>query len=112
MTGKYSVLSVPLGPLFEVERERMGHVHGYSRDEIETKLQDAGFEIIKAIQWGFPFYNLHRRIVNRLPEAASMGEFKQRKIYISHLLYFLFFLNMRGTGERYYVLCRPSPSQE
>lgn len=108
MTAGYLVLSVPLGPLFSVEAERMGHVHGYSRAELNEKIKKAGFDIIKTIQWGFPFYNLHRRIVNRLPAATSGGEFGSRKKLISNLLYGLFYLNLSPGGERYYALCCPS----
>jgi len=107
MTGKYMILSVPLGPLFKVETERIGHVHGYSRREVQKKLQEAGFRILKEIQWGFPFYNLHRRFVNRLPEQATMGEYSLRKKLSASLLYWLFFLNLSPGGERYYVLCSP-----
>ena len=107
MTAGHLVLSVPLGPLFQVEVERMGHVHGYGRRELEGKLQGAGFEIVRAVQWGFPFYNLHRRLVNRLPAQASGGAVNPRKKLIANLLYALFYLNIAPAGERYYVLCRP-----
>ncbi len=107
MTAGHLVLSVPLGPLFQVEVERMGHVHGYGRRELEGKLQGAGFEIVRAVQWGFPFYNLHRRLVNRLPAQASGGAVNPRKKLIANLLYALFYLNIAPGGERYYVLCRP-----
>ena len=111
MTGKYMILSVPLGPLFQVEAERLGHVHGYRRAELEGKIREAGFEIIRAIQWGFPFYNLHRRLANRMPEQATLGRYNSRKRLISSLLYGLFFLNIAPGGERYYVLCRPLPEK-
>lgn len=107
MTRKFLILSVPLGPLFKVEADRMGHVHGYSRGELEGKLREAGFEIINAIQWGFPFYNIHRRIANRMPESTTMGQFGARKKLVTNLLYWLFYLNISIGGERYYVLCRP-----
>lgn len=107
MTSKYMILSVPLGPLFKVEAERIGHVHGYSRREMQKKLREAGFKILKEIQWGFPFYNLHRRLVNRLPEQATMGGYGRRKKLTASLLYWLFFLNVSPGGERYYVLCSP-----
>ncbi|MGE5249158.1 MAG: class I SAM-dependent methyltransferase [Bacteroidota bacterium] len=107
MTGGYLILSVPLGPLFEVEAQRLGHVHGYSREEVESKLRESGFEILKVIQWGFPFYNLHRRMANRLPAESSQAGFSARKRLVSNLIYALFFLNVGPGGERYYVLCRP-----
>jgi trans-aconitate methyltransferase len=110
MTRKYMILSVPLGPLekFKAEEERMGHVHGYTRAELEGKMREAGFEIVKAVQWGFPFYNLHRRIVNRMPESSTMGRYSARKKLISNILYALFYLNITPGGERYYALCRPA----
>ena len=107
MTRKYMLLSVPLGQLFEIEARRMGHVHGYSRAELEGKLHAAGFEIMKSIQWGFPFYNIHRRIANHMPETISMGQYDGRKKLLSDFLYALFFLNIATGGERYYALCRP-----
>lgn len=107
MTTGHLILSVPLGPLIKVEAERMGHVHGYGRRELEAKLRDAGFEIVKAIQWGFPFYNLHRRFANRMSAETSTGVFSDRKKLVSNLIYALFFLNLAFGGERYYVLCRP-----
>jgi trans-aconitate methyltransferase len=106
MTRKYMLLSVPLGPLFKTEARRMGHVHGYSRAELEDKIQAAGFEIVKSIQWGFPFYNIHRRFANRMPETTSMGRYDGRKKLLSDFLYALFFLNTAPGGERYYALCR------
>jgi len=108
MTKGHMLLSVPIGPLFQVETERLGHVHGYSRAELEEKIRRAGFEIVKVIQWGFPFYNLHRRLVNRMPFETSTGAFNVRKKLIANLLYVLFFLNLSYGGERYYVLCRPA----
>jgi len=112
MTRKYMILSVPLGPLFKVEVERMGHVHGYSRIELENKMREAGFEVVKVILWGFPFYNIHRRIANLMPETTAMGEFSHRKKFFTNLLYGLFFLNIAPGGERYYVLCRPANAEK
>jgi 2-polyprenyl-3-methyl-5-hydroxy-6-metoxy-1,4-benzoquinol methylase len=108
MTKGHMILSVPIGPLFKAEVDRMGHVHGYGRAELEQKIQQAGFEIVQVIQWGFPFYNLHRRLANRMPAETSTGSFNTRKKLIANLLYGLFFLNLPFGGERYYVLCRPA----
>lgn len=110
MSAAYVLLSVPLGPLFKVEAERLGHVHGYGRAEFEVKIRETGFEILKVIQWGFPFYNLHRRFANRMPQQATQGRYNARKKLISNLLYALFYLNIAPGGERYYVLCRTPES--
>jgi hypothetical protein len=108
MTAGHLILSVPLGPLFKAEQERLGHVHGYQRRDVDGLLRETGFEIVKAIQWGFPFYNLHRRFANRMPESATQKGFSARKKFISDLIYALFYLNMAPGGERYYALCRPA----
>jgi SAM-dependent methyltransferase len=113
MSAGHLILSVPLGPLFPVEAERLGHVHGYSREELEGKICEAGFQIVRAFQWGFPFYNLHRRLANRMPKQATLGRYNPRKKLISKLIYALFYLNIAPGGERYYVLCRtPEPALE
>lgn len=108
MTGKYLILSVPLGPLFKAEQERMGHVHGYDRRTLESRIREAGFEMIRVIQWGFPFYNIHRRLANWLPEQSTAGKYSLRKKLLSAVLYGLFYLNISPGGERYYALCRPT----
>jgi trans-aconitate methyltransferase len=107
MTEKYLLVVVPLGPLFEVERTRVGHVHGYSRHEFDNKLQRSHFRVIKSIQWGFPFYNLYRRILHHLPESTVNGSYGLGKRVVSKLLYFFLFINLPIWGERYFALCQP-----
>lgn len=107
MTNGHAIIVVPLGPLFEVERVRVGHVHGYSRKEFDQKLSAAGFTIISSYQWGFPFYNLYRRLLHRLPEATTTGQFSGKKKLISTIIYYLLFLNLFSKfGERYLVVCK------
>ena len=107
MTKNYLLVVIPLGPLFEVERLRVGHLHGYSRKEVDRKLRRAGFEIVRTIQWGFPLYNLYRRLLHRLPEAATTGKYGAGKRLSSLLLYCLLFINLPFGGERYFALCKP-----
>lgn len=106
MTKDHLVVVVPLGPLFEVERVRVGHVHGYSRKEVDRKLRQSGFEIVRTIQWGFPLYNLYRRLLHKLPESTVTGKYDFRKQFIAFVTYWLLFFNLPFWGERYFVLCR------
>ncbi|MBT7990608.1 MAG: class I SAM-dependent methyltransferase [Anaerolineae bacterium] len=106
MTNKYLLAVVPIGPLFEIERERVGHVHGYKWQEFDQKLEDADFDIVRHIQWGFPFYNIYRRILHRLPESTVSGKYGLYKRFISFTLYVLHFLNLPVFGERHFVLCK------
>jgi SAM-dependent methyltransferase len=105
MTAHYLLVVVPIGPLFEQERINVGHVHGYSRSEVNDKLNQAGYKILKTMAWGFPFYNLYRRLVMNMPEESVSGTFDWKKRIISEILYWLLFINLPFGGERYYVLC-------
>jgi trans-aconitate methyltransferase len=107
MTRKYLLVVVPLGPLFEAERTRVGHVHGYGRREFEEKLHQSQFKVIKSIQWGFPFYNLYRRILHHLPESTVNGSYGLGKRVVSTLIYFFLYINLPIWGERYFALCEP-----
>lgn len=105
MTKKYALIVVPIGPLFEAERVRVGHVHGYSKAEFDGKLQATGFKIMKRIAWGFPVYSLYRRLLHVLPEKVTTGTFTPFKKFTSYLLYLALFLSLPFWGDRYFLLC-------
>ncbi len=105
MTRKYLILVVPLGPLFEAERIRVGHVHGYSQHEFDSKLEKSGFKIKERIRWGFPFYNLYRRLLHILPEKTVTGKFSITKRIMTQILYLLLFVNLPVWGDRYFLIC-------
>lgn len=105
MAKKYLLLVVPTGPLFEQERIKVGHVHGYSREEVNGKLEKAGFSVIHKMAWGFPIYNLYRRLVMNLPVESVSGKFDIKKRLIANLTYWLLFLNFPFGGDRYFVMC-------
>lgn len=105
MSGGYLLLVVPIGPLFDQERERLGHLHGYSRDELKAKLSQAGFKVLREIAWGFPLYSLYRRLVINLPENTTSDQFDWKKRLVSKITYLLLYLNLPFWGDRYHVLC-------
>lgn len=105
ITNKYVLIVVPLGPLFEAERVRVGHVHGYSQQEFDSKIVASGFKITKRIRWGFPFYNLYRRLLHILPESTVTGQYSLIKKLVSSLIYSLLFINLPIWGERYFLIC-------
>jgi trans-aconitate methyltransferase len=105
MTAKYLLVVVPTGPLYEKERINVGHVHGYKQKEINQKLEQSGFKIIKSMAWGFPFYNLYRRLTMNMPSESLGGKFDFKKRFVSECIYWLLFLNLSIGGERYFVLC-------
>lgn len=106
MSGRYLLLVVPIGTLFDQERERLGHLHGYSQDEIKAKLSQAGFKVLREIAWGFPLYSLYRRLVMNLPENSTTGQFDWKKRLISEITYLILYLNLPFWGDRYHVLCQ------
>ncbi len=105
MTTKYLLVVVPTGPLFEQERISVGHVHGYIPKEVDQKLEQSDFKIMKRMAWGFPFYNLYRRLVMIMPSESLGGKFDFKKKFISECVYWLLYLNVPFGGERYFVLC-------
>lgn len=105
MSGGYLLLVVPIGPLHEQERERLGHLHGYSRDELKAKLSQAGFKVLREISWGFPLYSIYRRLVMNLPDNTTSGKFNWKKRLVSEITYLLLFLNLPFWGDRYHILC-------
>lgn len=105
MTGKYFLLVVPTGPLFEQEKIGVGHVHGYSKKEILSQLESVGFKVEKKMSWGFPLYNIYRRTVMNIPHDTLVKKFNWKKKMLSVILYWLLFLNLPIGGEKFYVLC-------
>jgi len=105
MTGKYLLVVVPTGPLFEKEKINVGHVHGYKVGEVVQKLEQTGFFIRRKISWGFPFYNIYRRLVMNLPTTSVSGKYTLMKKMASALLYILLFFNLPFWGERLFILC-------
>jgi SAM-dependent methyltransferase len=105
MTGKYFLLVTPIGRLMKEENVRLGHVHGYSKDEVRQKLHQAGFQVMREMEWGFPFYTLYRRIMLLLPEESITGHFDWKKRLISAFTYQLLFLDFPFWGDRYHALC-------
>lgn len=84
--------------------EQMGHVRNYKRGELEEKMEAAGFEVLDAIYWGFPFYApLARRLQNGMSAEPEFGTFTR---LISSVMFGLYFLNSRRRGDLLIMLAR------
>jgi SAM-dependent methyltransferase len=70
MTDKRLFITVPCGPLFEIDR-RVGHTRHFTAEEIENALKDSGFKDIKIQRWGFPFFNIYKYAINMFPNRMS-----------------------------------------
>lgn len=108
MTGGHLLVTTIAGD-FERYREwdeQMGHVRNYQRGELETKLQAAGFELVTAIYWGFPFYSpLARLAQNRMSAQPTYGPIARATAAGLHALYHA---NSRRRGDLLIALARPA----
>ncbi len=106
MSGKYLLICTLLGKMRPFEKI-MGHVRNYSFDELLTKIKSAGFYIVKAKKWGFPFYSpLYRDLCQALPQNTSEGKFGFLKKAAAIFLYLVFFLNLNFKGDLILVLAK------
>lgn len=78
MTGKWLFLTVPCGPLFEIDR-RVGHVRHFRPNEITVALESAGLTVVKLQQWGFPFFNLYKHMINAMPDVMCDSFLSSKK---------------------------------
>lgn len=108
MAGRYLIISVPCGPIFEIDR-RVGHHRHYRGHEMEQMLRNHGFKCLKIEEWGFPVFNLYKHLINLAPGALS-GQFLSEKPYslvqklISHVLFFSFQFCLPRFGYQLLVL--------
>jgi len=108
MTGRCLFLTVPCGPLFEIDR-RVGHTHHFGPAEISQLLQSAGLRVVRLEQWGFPFFNLYKYAINFRPDAACAA-FLSNKPYsipqkiLAVLTYAMFRISMPFGGYQLFVI--------
>lgn len=109
MTGKYALVSSIQGThLPEWEKEVVGHVRNYHRGELVGKMEAAGFEVLKVVEWGFPFYSpLYRWFLTQVGGQGTDGSYGTGRKLIAQLIYALFLLNSSRRGDLIFVLARP-----
>jgi len=107
MTARYFLLTTLQGRMREFEKN-VGHVRNFNKKELSDDLSNSGFEIIKIIEWGFPFYSpFYRSLFNiKGVEKFSYGEYNLFKKIISTLIYFIFYLNTSKYGDYLVILCK------
>jgi len=107
MTGKYLLLTTIAGDFerYRVWEEKMGHVRNYRVGELEEKVEQAGFEVVESIYWGFPFYSPIFRTLQGKSNAA-LGKVSLTARIISRLLYWFYLLNSRRRGDLVVLLAQ------
>jgi len=78
MTGKWLLITVPCGPVFEIDR-RVGHKGHFKPKEMVEALKKEGLHVIKLEEWGFPFFNLYKHMINLWPDKMCESFLSEKK---------------------------------
>lgn len=107
MCRRWLVVSTMAGDFerYRAWEDQVGHVRNYSRGELEARLRDAGFEVVSARYWGFPFYSPVARILQN--RTSPSPEFSRATRLVAAALYWLYSLNSTRRGDLLIVLARP-----
>ncbi|MEW5758307.1 MAG: class I SAM-dependent methyltransferase [Candidatus Omnitrophota bacterium] len=110
MAGKYLLLTVPCGPIFKIDKT-VGHNRHFRNLEITRLLNSVGFKVMKSQEWGFPFFNLYKYLINLFPGKLSEA-FLTKKCYglkeklIASIVYRSFNLCFPWWGYQLFVLAQ------
>ena len=103
MANKYVIITVPSSQVFDTDK-MIGHYRHYKAEDMTKPLEELGFKIHAAYNWGFPFHNLYKYLINivmkpeKMHETFAESEFTGPKKWLSTLIYWLFFLNVKKWG--------------
>jgi len=116
MTEKWLFISVPCGPLFPIDR-RVGHVRHFHPHQITDVLKQEGFHIAECRQWGFPFFNMYKHIINWSAEKTCQNFLSERKYTFGQKifcqsLYLAFKLCLPCWGYQMFVLAARSVNKK
>jgi hypothetical protein len=98
MSRRYVLITVPTGPIREVDR-LMGHHRHYEARDIESEIVRNGCRAIRVRSWGFPVHSAYRAAVERFGSEKIYDSFAEGRDYtwtqkaVSNALYALFFIN-------------------
>ncbi len=113
MTHRYLLITTVQGPFYEYERQSVGHVRSYTRADLETKIQEAGFRIVKTIEWGWPLYSpLYRSLLALIQAKGTTGVYGPLRKFVAWVLYVIFLLNSHRRGDELVVLAEVNDPQE
>jgi ubiquinone/menaquinone biosynthesis C-methylase UbiE len=103
--GRFALCGTVQGRMRAGEHE-IGHVRNYVRGELQEKLLQAGWNPIRVVEWGFPFYSplFRTAVASSRSEALSYGRYGFGRHLLCHALYALFLLNSWRRGDKVFVL--------
>ncbi len=109
LTRGHLIVSTMQGRMRAWEPAAVGHVRNYARGELRRKLEQAGFQVVKQIDFGFPFYSpLYRGLLSATGSRGTTGAFGPGRRLLSAALYYLFLLNLPIWGDEVFILARPA----
>jgi SAM-dependent methyltransferase len=109
MTGGHLIINTVQGRMRRFEAEEVGHVRNYAKGELAAKLEQAGFEVVRVVEFGFPFYSpLYRDVLELTDSKGTTGEFGPGRRFLATALYYLFHLNMTTRGDEIFIVARPT----
>lgn len=109
ITNGYTLIATVQGQMRPNEKS-IGHIRNYKYGELRRKVEEANFEVLQVIEWGYPFYSpLFRDLINIYPasEKFSQGKYGAMQKIAAHVLYSLFCLNRSNRGDVIFILARP-----
>jgi SAM-dependent methyltransferase len=99
MCGKHVFVGTMQGRMRKSELA-IGHLRNYTRRGLEGQMRNAGFEIERVIEWGFPFYSpIYRTLIEYVGGQTRDIAYNRRDRFIASALYHLYRLNMSTKGD-------------
>ena len=86
----------------------LGHVRNYAPGELESKLEEAGYDVIEFLHWGWPMYSPFYRNL-----SGSVGIHKKTTTLwhrvMAKVAYWGLMFNWPGKGDIVIAVARPKP---
>lgn len=99
MARKFVVLTVPAGERRTTDR-KVGHIQHFTGGELREELEKHGLTVKYQKSWGFPLHSAYRVAINmsvfnpeKLYDSFVMNKYGFFQIFISRVLYGLFYVN-------------------
>jgi SAM-dependent methyltransferase len=102
---KYLLIVTLEGRMRSFETE-VGHVRNYKPGELRTKLENAGYSVVRCTRWGWPIYSpLYRDLSKGI--AAHKKPLSAFRRFMANLVYAILLCNWPGKGDLIIVLAAP-----
>jgi SAM-dependent methyltransferase len=99
MCGRHVFVGTMQGRMRKSE-VHIGHLRNYTRSGLEAQMRNAGFEVDKVIEWGFPFYSpIYRTLIEYIGGQTRDIAYNKIDRFIANALFQLYRLNMSSRGD-------------